>query len=70
MAVIPFVFIWKGEAIRSRSAFCQYLIQKEVEDEAKRKRREERSRKRSRKESGQDNASPALNGVMKDESMV
>lgn len=70
MAVIPFVFIWKGEAIRSRSAFCQYLIQKEIEDEAKRKRREERSRKRSQKESDRDNTSPTLKSNMKDDSMV
>jgi len=41
MAMIPFVFIWKGEQIRARSQFCQFLLQKEKEDEEARLRKEE-----------------------------
>jgi MFS family permease len=33
LAVIPFVFYWKGQQLRARSKFCQYLLQKEKEDE-------------------------------------
>jgi hypothetical protein len=50
MALIPFVFIWQGDNIRSRSRFCQYLLQKEVEDEEKKQRRAERERKRLEKQ--------------------
>jgi hypothetical protein len=38
MAIIPFVFIWKGEQIRARSKFCQFLLEKEREEEVKRER--------------------------------
>jgi len=43
MSIIPFVFIWKGDWLRSRSKFCQYLAErerKEKEEEAERARRE------------------------------
>lgn len=50
MAFIPFVFIWRGENIRSKSRFCQYLLQKEIEEEEKAQRRAERDRKRREKE--------------------
>jgi hypothetical protein len=33
MSVIPFVFLWKGDQIRARSKFCQYLLEKEREEE-------------------------------------
>jgi multidrug resistance protein len=36
LAVIPFVFYWKGQQLRARSKFCQYLLQKEKEDEERR----------------------------------
>jgi MFS family permease len=42
MALIPFVFIWKGEQIRARSKFCQFLLQKEKDDEEARLRKEAR----------------------------
>lgn len=50
MALIPFVFIWQGENIRAKSKFCQYLLQKEIEEEEKKQRRAERDRKRKEKE--------------------
>ena len=50
MALIPFVFIWQGENIRSKSRFCQYLLQKEIDDEEKKKRRAERERRRLEKQ--------------------
>ncbi|KAF2396390.1 MFS general substrate transporter [Trichodelitschia bisporula] len=40
MAVIPFVFIWKGTKLRQRSKFCQYLLQREREEEEARVGRE------------------------------
>ena len=40
MAIIPFVFIWKGDRLRANSKFCQYLMEKEVEEERKREQRE------------------------------
>jgi MFS family permease len=39
MAIIPFIFIWKGEQIRARSKFCQFLIQKEKEEEEEKERK-------------------------------
>jgi hypothetical protein len=36
MAVIPFIFVWKGEQIRANSKFCQYLLEKEREETEKR----------------------------------
>jgi len=38
MAVIPFVFIWKGEQLRARSKFCQYLLENERKEEERRER--------------------------------
>jgi hypothetical protein len=71
MAVIPFVFIWKGESIRARSEFCQYLMQKEVEEAEKRERREKRDRKQQRKESTMVETSAFSNDSRKqEESMV
>ena len=64
MALIPFVFIWQGENIRSRSRFCQYLLQKEVEEEEKKQRRAERERRRLEK---QDAAHAHANGVVNPE---
>lgn len=43
MAVIPFVFIWKGEALRGRSKFCQYLIRMEMEEKEKNRLENERA---------------------------
>lgn len=43
MSIIPLVFIWKGDWLRSRSKFCQYLAErerKEREEEEQRARRE------------------------------
>ena len=42
MSVIPFVFIWKGDKIRARSKFCQYLLKREQEENEARERREKR----------------------------
>jgi hypothetical protein len=39
LAAIPWVFIWKGDSLRARSKFCQYLIQQEREEEEARERR-------------------------------
>ncbi|KAF2430954.1 MFS general substrate transporter [Tothia fuscella] len=49
MALIPFVFIWKGTQIRARSKFCQFLIQKEKEDEEARLKKEARHTEREAK---------------------
>jgi hypothetical protein len=71
MACIPFVFIWQGENIRSKSRFCQYLLQKEVEDEEKKQRRADRERKRREKEDAahvEANATPS--GSSKEGDMV
>jgi hypothetical protein len=70
MAFIPFVFIWKGESMRSRSEFCQYLLQKEVEEEEKKKRRHDRQRRRSQKERTQLENGTAANGSTREKSMV
>ncbi|TLD27697.1 MFS general substrate transporter [Venturia nashicola] len=35
MAIIPFIFIWKGEELRANSKFCQYLLEKESEESEK-----------------------------------
>jgi hypothetical protein len=67
MAVIPFVFIWKGETMRAQSEFCQYLMQKEIEEEEKKRRREERERKRLRKEGAQIEANATANESQKHE---
>jgi multidrug resistance protein len=45
LSAIPFIFIWKGEALRARSRFCQHLAQLEKEAEAK-----EQALERSRQE--------------------
>jgi multidrug resistance protein len=41
LAVIPFVFYWKGEELRARSKFCQYLKQMELEEEERSRRKRE-----------------------------
>jgi hypothetical protein len=51
LAVIPWVFIWKGEKLRARSKFCQYLLQKEKEDEEARLKREQEEDRIAAKES-------------------
>ena len=38
MSVIPFVFISKGDKIRARSKFCQCLLKREQENEARERR--------------------------------
>jgi hypothetical protein len=53
MAVIPWIFLWKGESLRARSKFCQYLIQKEKEEEEV---REQRHLRDGEIENGNDNA--------------
>ncbi|KAI1411254.1 major facilitator superfamily transporter [Hypoxylon sp. FL1857] len=45
MCVIPFIFIWKGEVIRSRSKFCIALRERKLEMERK---AEEQQRRRER----------------------
>lgn len=35
MAIIPFIFIWKGAELRTNSKFCQYLLEKENEEAEK-----------------------------------
>ncbi|OTB01037.1 hypothetical protein M426DRAFT_14892 [Hypoxylon sp. CI-4A] len=40
MCVIPFIFIWKGEALRSRSAFCIALQERRAEMERKQEEQE------------------------------
>jgi MFS family permease len=35
LAAIPFFFMWKGERLREKSKFCQYLRQKEAEEAEK-----------------------------------
>lgn len=41
MSVIPFVFIWKGNWLRQKSKFCQYLAERErKETEAQEKRQD------------------------------
>jgi multidrug resistance protein len=42
LAVIPFVFYWKGPELRARSKFCQYLRQMELEEEEKSRRKNSR----------------------------
>ncbi|KAF2665777.1 MFS general substrate transporter [Microthyrium microscopicum] len=42
LAFIPFVFYWKGESLRARSKFCQYLVNKEREEEEKQRGKAER----------------------------
>ena len=37
-SVIPFVFIWKGDKIRATSKFCQCLLKREQENEARERR--------------------------------
>jgi hypothetical protein len=42
MSVIPFVFIWKGDWLRQKSKFCQYLAERErKEEEEEQERRQE-----------------------------
>jgi multidrug resistance protein len=45
LAIIPFVFIWKGESLRANSKFCQHLLRLEQEAEAKQQAREQRASK-------------------------
>lgn len=56
MCLIPFVFIWKGEAIRARSPFCQELIRKEIEAAE----REQSARERQRSCEAQSNIKSAV----------
>lgn len=69
MAFIPFVFIWQGDNIRSRSRFCQYLLQKDVEDKEKKQRRAERERKRLEKQHIREDEKAAISRSFKQDSI-
>jgi MFS family permease len=62
MAIIPFIFIWKGEEIRARSKFCQFLLQKEKEDEEARLRKEARHALRRNEEANHEEANHEVEG--------
>ncbi|KIW04798.1 uncharacterized protein PV09_03984 [Verruconis gallopava] len=70
MAVIPFVFVWKGNSIRGRSQFCQYLLQREIEEAEKKARRERREQRRLERERARLEASAGASGSLKDDSIV
>ncbi|KAI0098590.1 major facilitator superfamily transporter [Hypoxylon sp. NC0597] len=59
MCVIPFIFIWKGEAIRSRSKFCIALRERKLEME---QRALEQQRRRERE--------AARRGIMNDKETI
>lgn len=46
MSIIPFAFIWKGDWLRKKSKFCQYLAERErkeqEEEEQEHKARQQR----------------------------
>lgn len=54
MSVIPFVFIWKGDWLRQKSKFCQYLAERErmEQEEQERKAKEEELSRRGQEIEG------------------
>lgn len=54
LAAIPWVFIWKGDSLRARSKFCQYLIQQEREEEEARERRHMKDETDKREDANKD----------------
>ena len=57
MSVIPFVFLWKGDQIRARSKFCQYLEQRD---------REEKEKEGSERDQAADAADAGKSGIRDD----